>query len=237
MQTGIGLLHPVKLENVNIFMSYLELLTLQDFQFKNKLIEINKDESFKKMLDGNHIFDLMRIIKSTYPTEENIFNYWYDQYVELFKFLFKDDVFHLIENKEEFELYRDLILEFNGMEIEKPNPNPEIQRPKDAWNAIQKAKGGTPTFEDKVCSVALYLGSNISQITLYQLDAYYKRAIKLSVFNASLIGRMFSSEGEIDNWFIEKIQKKEELTISDEDIKGFSIKSIETVPFTKKNKE
>ena len=206
------------MRNAHKFFEYSELLTLQDFQFKEKLLTVYEEESFIKMLEGNHIFDLMKNIKTAYPIAENVFTIWYDRYVELFEFLFHEDVFHKIQNADEFEYYRDLILEQNGMDFKKPNPNPEIQRMDDMWNLIQRKKGGIPTFEDKVSSVLLFYGGDILNLTLYQLDALYSRAIKYSSWTANLIGRMFSSEGELENWFINKESKVAEMTITDEDL-------------------
>ena len=214
----------------------MDLLLLQDFQFKEKLTSVLDDKDFVKMLEANHIFELMRLIKTSYPTQETLFRIWYDRYVELFEFLFKEDVFHKIKTSDEFEFYRDLILISNGMEVEKPNPNPEIQRPKDAWNMIQRMKGGIPSFEDKVSSVALFYGGDISELTLYQLDSFFMRAIKYSMWIPTLIGKMFSSETEVDSWYINKETVKEELTISEEEVKGFTIQELTDTHFTN-NKE
>lgn len=208
----------------------------QDFQFKEQLTSVIDDESFVKMLDANHIFDLMHLVKASYPTQDTPFSLWYDRYAEIFEFLFREDVFYKIKTADEFEFYRDLILLHNGMEFEKPNPNPEIQRPKDAWNMIQRMKGGIPSFEDKVSSVALFYGGDISELTLYQLDSFFMKAIKYSMWIPTLIGKMFSSDTEVDNWYITKEHVKEELTISEEEVKGFTIQELTDTHFTN-NKE
>lgn len=221
----------------------MDLLTKQDFEFKRSLIEVLSeleaidDDSFIKMLEGNHIFELMYLMKASFPSKENVFTLWYDRYVEMFKFFFKEDVFHKIKSVDDFEFYRDLILESNGVDFEKPNPNPEIQRPKDAWNAIQKMKGEIPSFEDMVSTVSLFYGGDISEITLYQLKAFFEKAIGYSSWTATLVGKMFSPDMKIDNWFVTKKVEKKELTIDEDEVKGFQIHDLSDKNLQKENEE
>lgn len=225
------MLYPVKLKDAHIFLKYLNLLKKQDFEFKNELLEVFDDEGFKKMLEGNHIFDLMHLVRAAFPNEQSPFTVWYDLYVEIFEFLFKEDVFHKIETADEFEFYRDLILISNGLDFEKPNPNPEIQIVKDIWNKIQQAKGEIPSFEDKVSSVAIFYGGDIKELTLYQLDSFFVKAVKHSMWTAQLIGSMFSESKDMEKWFIEKETKKEEVTISKEEIEGASSGTLDDSSF------
>ena len=74
----------------------MDLLVTQDFEFKEKLLSIYDNTEFISMIKGNHIFNTMNNIKILYPTDENIFNIWHARYCELFDFMFKEDVFHMI---------------------------------------------------------------------------------------------------------------------------------------------
>ena len=223
IKTEIGYLHPTKLRDFERFNEYMDLLVTQDFEFKEKLLSIYDNTEFISMIKGNHIFNTMNNIKILYPTDENIFNIWHSRYCELFDFMFKEDVFHMIKSPEEFEFYRDLILEINGVSFEKPNPNPEIQKPKDLWNMIQKMKGGFPSFEDKVSSVMLFYSGDILDLTLYQLNSLFTKTISYSNWIPYSIGSMFSEGNKLDLWFIHKAEKPQEIYLDPKHLTGETV--------------
>lgn len=241
VQTDIGYIYPVKVKDYGEFLKYRTLLLKQDFQYKEELTESIKDESFEGVLSSAHFFELMRQIRAIYPSNDNFFSELYESYREMFKYHFREDVVERIKTPEEFEEYRDLIMEVNAIDFEKPNPNKEIQLAIDLHKKLQANKGDGTSFESVVTSVALMFSVDINELTLYQLYSYFERAIKFTTFETTRLYSIFSEEIKLEPWYTDiKKVKKEEVTLSEEDIQEVKIEGLRPLQFepdTNKSKE
>lgn len=236
IETEIGTLYPTKVKDYPKFLQYQTLLLKQDFEFKEEISQGLTEDISYMIKNSEHIFELMRHIRASFPVEENYFSFLYEEYRKMFEFHFKEDVVDKIKTGEDFEYYRDLIMEVNAVSYEKPNPNPEIQGAIDLHNELQKNKGNATSFESVVTSVALFFSVDINELTIYQLYAYFERAIKYTSFETTRLFRMFSDEVKIEDWYTDiKKKKKEEMTISEDEIDNVNIGEL--TPLILKPKE
>lgn len=179
--------------------------------------------SFLKMvgeLINNENFDL----ENSYIYTLGIVDLYY-KIVDMFKFCFKEDVFDKISNNEEFEEYRDLIMEINCIFYEKPNPNPEIEKFKRYERIMQEKKHGKVTFESMYTSVGLALGKDPDYMTLYKFHKYFERLMQFKNNEATTLFATVSDKIEIVPWY-QHIEKEEEEYITEQQLMKNSQKDL-----------
>ena len=90
IRTDIGILHPVHVKQYPIFVKYLQILNMQDFEFK-QIIDNFKDQipaDIYQLIQDVHFFEFLRMTKSL---KENggFFFELFNHYMNLFKFCLK----------------------------------------------------------------------------------------------------------------------------------------------------
>lgn len=205
------------------------MLTKQDFEFKNDVKSLTENNEFiSNTLEAGHIFDVVKMFRAGYATEFSILDIWYESFKEMFEFHFKEDVFYRIETAEEFEFYRDLILMINGIEFRKPLNNPEIDAVYAFYDDLQAKKGTGISFESRVTAVSMFY-DDVFELTLYQFWRMFERANRLIEYETLRLWRMFDSDIKLENWNSDINYKREEITISKEEIDSIEVTSIAEV--------
>lgn len=192
IQTPIGDAHFVKIKQLPDFSLYQNIITVN----KDKIVAMYKQQdTYEDAIDYfiNHMSLYQWIIKV--PEFKEL-------YSQLFKFIFKEDVFDKVDDSN-FDYLRQLIMDMNCIKEEKINPNPEIQ----AW--IDKSKkfkqnGEKITFEDIMTSVAVGTGYTypyINNMTIYQFNLTFQRIGAFKQYDTSTLFSTVSSEKiNIESW-------------------------------------
>ncbi len=229
VRTEIGILYPLQVIDYPKFVPFIQILNMEDFEFKDTMKISMKEslqsenEPYTEVIDA--IFDEIKDIHFFYllmEQKDNVdsgFNAIYNHYKKLFKMCFRDDVFDLIQNHEEFEYYRDLIREFNGVEYEKPNPNPEIRKFDNYKRLLAARKGDIITFKGMYTSVLVATGMSPNNLTLYQFHEVFDRIGHFKNFDVTMLYRLLDSEMEIQSWYGET-KKKEDAVITEEQLQN-----------------
>lgn len=218
VKTPIGNIHPVKVREFMEIAKYLQILNIEDFEFK-RMLSIENDE----MLKDVHFFEIMKELRGSDWHEGNVIYDIYMGYSGLFQLCFKEDVFGSIETAEEFEAYRDLIRGINGIKHEKPNPNPEIEKYNQMKKLLESKRGDSITFKAMYTSILVATGNNPNELTLYQFYEVFDRIGHFKNFDVSTMYRMVDNEIDVSNWFGE-IKRAEEKRITEERFKQASSK-------------
>lgn len=231
IKIDIGTLYPLQVVDYPKFVSFIQILNMEDFEFKD-IIKVNLKENIEeelkleiepetldlifKEIEDIHFFYLITEQKNNIDSG---FNAIYNHYKKMFKICFHEDVFDLIKTHEEFEYYRDLIRDFNGIEYDKPNPNPEIRKFDNYKKLLAARKGDMITFSSMYTSVLVATGINPNSLTLYQFHKVFDRIAHFKNFDITTIYRIFDNEVEVDNWCSET-KKEEDTVITEEQLKG-----------------
>lgn len=221
IDTKIGKLHFVKVKEYDEFLKYYNILSLE----KQDLLQVfktasNEDSNYNSLVEclkANTLFDFICLF-SQEELKETWLGEFYIQFKELFKFCFKEDVFNLIENNEEFEKYRELIKKINCVNIEKPNPNPEIERRNQLRKLLEKNKNDNITFEAMFTSIEVITGRDPNEMTLYQFYKTFERICQVKNYDTSTLFATVSAEAKIEAWYKDLDTKKEELYITEEQL-------------------
>lgn len=233
IKTRIGNLHFLTVSEYYDFVmnGYMEALVLNKQDLLKRLKQISSfDENINVIIDvlsRTNLFDFLNIVYEFDVNSEIEDNYvrglglvdLYNTFVKMFEFCFKEDVFHRIADNDEFEMYRDMILEINNFPIEKPNPNPEIERFNQLRRLVQKSKGESVTFEAMYTSVGLAFGKDPDDMTLYKFYKYFDRLSQFKNYDTTTLFATVSSDVKIEPWFKSFEEKKNEMqTISEEEL-------------------
>lgn len=236
IKTKIGKLYFITVGEYYDFIKkgYLNSLVLTKNDLLIKFKELEKyDENIKILTDilsEMSLFDFLKFIESFSTLDENEKQHsyiyilgLYDLYLNfkgMFEFCFKEDVFDKISNNEEFEEYRDLIVEINCIPYEKPNPNPEIEKFNQMRRLIQKHKGESIDFESMYTSVGLAFGKDPDDMTLYKFNKYFSRLAQFKNYDTTTLFATVSSEVKIEPWYkVIKEKKNEQQTITEEELR------------------
>ena len=242
IDTKIGKLHFMTVREYYDFIKegYLNSLVLTKDDLLNKFIMLEKlDENLKvltEILSEMNLFEFLKFIEGFSTIDENQKQQSYihvlglfDLYLnfrKMFEFCFKEDVFSKISNCEEFEEYRDLIIEINCIPYKKPNPNPEIEKYNQMKRLIQKHKGESINFESMYTSVGLVFGKDPDDMTLYKFNKYFSRLAQFKNYDTTTLFATVSSDVKIESWYKVIEENKEELqTISEEEFRRRTHKS------------
>lgn len=218
VRTPIGDIYPIKVKEFVEIAKYLQILNIEDFEFK-RMLGIEDNEELKDI----HFFEIIKGLKGTNWHEGNAIYDIYAGYRDLFQMCFKCDAFELIETSEEFEMYRDLIRSINGITYEKPNPNPEIEKYNQMKKLLESKKGDSITFKAMYTSILVSTGNNPNELTLYQFYEVFERIGHFKNFDVTTMYRMMDSDVDVNNWFGEA-KKAEEKRITEERFKQASSK-------------
>lgn len=222
IDTKIGKLHFLTVGEYYDFVlnGHLGYLTFQKDDLLKKLKEIEKmDDGVKPIvetLEELTLFEFIRLMGSFGDTlDENSYikllhlDNLYLEFRKLFEFCFKEDVFDKIESNEEFEQYRELILEVNCIPYEKPNPNPEIEKYNAMRRLMQKHKGDSMDFESMYTSVWVGIGQCPDKLTMYKFNKLFERIAQFKNYDTTTLFATVSGDTKIDAWY-KVVEKKEE---------------------------
>jgi hypothetical protein len=220
IETDIGLAHFIKLKEYPEFIKYSPYLNLEKFEIINLIKELDVD--IAKQLNDVPFVNIIKELKSVMEV--------YEMYKKLFMLVFKDDVFDNIENDEQLEFYKILIRQMNCVVYEKKNPNPEIERFNQLKKMYNKSKSdGEISLESMITSVWLSLGSDVFDLTVYQIYALFNRVSQFKNYDTTTLYNSVSGEVKIDGWYkhIEMIENKDE-GISIDDFSNYANKIIKS---------
>lgn len=205
IKTDIGILYPIYVKEYPVFVRYLQILNMQNFEFK-QIVDTFKDQlptDIHQLIQDVHFFEFLRMIKHL---KENggFFFELFNHYIDLFKLCFKEDVFERIKTFKEFEKYRDLIRDFNGMKHNKPNPNPVIERQNQLRKLLLESKGDTITFNAMYTSILVATGNNPNDLTLYQFNKIFDRISQFKNHDTTTLYRILDDKITIEAWYGEQ---------------------------------
>lgn len=202
ISTQLGNFRFVKVKEFDKLMPYISYLNLQKFEIIDAIRKISP-EIAKEVKDMSFI----DLIKETVDVFEV-----HSVYKKLFVFLTGEDLFDNIETDEEFEKYRDLIMEMNAIQKEEKNINPEIQK----WNNYSKMyskmkSNGDTSFESIYTSVEAFTGRDVNEMTIYKMYAIFNRISQFKEHDMTVLFRSVSDEVKITPWYKHiDVNKKDE---------------------------
>lgn len=224
IDTRIGKLYPVKIKDYYEFLKhqYTLLFEIDDLVKIFKMI-CQQDSSynfFVNYLKSSNLFDFLCLFKQDEPREIKWMYEFYIKFKELFQFCFKEDVFDLIQSNEEFEEYRELIKNVNYIKVEKPNPNPEIERRNKLKRLLEQNRNDNITFEAMFTSIEAITGRDPNEMTIYRFHKLFERICQIKNYDTSTLFATISSEAKIEPWYKDiAISAKNENYITEEQLR------------------
>ena len=216
INTDLGIMHFIQVKNYPKLMNFVSILYLD----KNDLLKyINP-----KYIDYFQELSLIQLI-FTFKEIDGL-NSIYEHFKDLFILVFQEDVFDKITTDEELNSYRNLIIEMNCINYEKPNPNPEIEYYNKLEKIMRERKGEVVTLKAMITSVGLYM--NPFELTIYQLYAYFNRIGVDKSHTTTTLFRTVNDKIDIIPWY-KDIDHKPDINLSDED-KGFIDSHLTMIP-------
>ena len=197
----IGRLYFTKVKDKDRLYDYASQLILDKRTLLEYLKSIGEEHSevLYESLNQIPFFDFLIKIRDLEITFYDLYDL-YLSFKSLFLFCFKEDVFDKIQTSKEFEYYRDLIIEVNCINIDKPNLNPEIER----FNKIKKMmnKGESVSFETMYTSVWVCTQTKPNEMTLYQFNKLFFRISQMKAFDMTTLYKTVDSKGsiKIESW-------------------------------------
>lgn len=185
---------------------------------KNLADESEAFEPFLEIAEDVTVYEFIVM----FSTEEFKGSFIYDLYTgqkELFEFMFGEDVFDSLENEEQFEYCRQLMVEMNDISFELPNPNPELARLDKMKQKLMELKGENITFEAMYSSVLLSSSVHPNDLTLYQFNKAFDRVVHFKNYDTSTLFKTVDQSGKMDisPWY-GTTKDKEPSTISQEQL-------------------
>lgn len=219
IDTEIGKLHPTLIEDYPSLVLHSSILTL-DKEEINVYLEsligsgeaINDD--FIKGLQGLSLLEFLKV----YNEPDSDFYNLYSQYKQLFELCFKKDTFDLVESDKDLEYYIDLIKDINNIKLEKPNPNPEIERRNKLKKMLQEQKGETVSFESMFTSIEAITGRDPSKMTVYRFYKVFDRIGQIKDYDTSTMHAMVSDKAKIEPWYKNIVIQDKENYITEEQL-------------------
>lgn len=217
IKTRIGYIYPLLIEDYREFIKFNGILQLDKNVLIHQFTDItNQSPEFQILLDIIKELDMFDFIKMCGVEEyKNTFLYdLYSQFKELFKLCFRDDVFDLVENSEEFDEYITIIRDINGVKYEPTSPNPEIERRKLLKRKLEAMKNEGVTFEDMFTSVCVGLyktPSEVNKMSIYSFYKIFERIGQFKNYDTNTLFATVSSEVKIEPWY-KSTEIKEELS-------------------------
>lgn len=216
VRTPIGNIHPIKVKEYVKLIRYIQILNLEDFEFKDILktsisqdIDVDMRKSIEHLIKDVHFFYIIIEWGSSNKSNDNVFYHLYVAYKELFKLCFKEDVFDQIQTSEEFEEYRELIRNINSIKYKKPNPNPEIEKYNKLKQLLQAKKNDYITFKSMYTSILVQTGMNPNELTLYQFNEIFDRIGHFKNFDVTTLYRLLYENVDVNNWYEEDKEEKQ----------------------------
>lgn len=222
----IGTLYPTLVKDLPELFQYYNILTInkvsiskQIMEYKRVVIDYYKEIGLEEEIDDfnnlirelilvietSDIFDLLigsKISKDKNGDDDTDILYsLYQQARELFELVFKEDVFHKINNEDEFQDYLEIIRKVNAIEFEKPNPNPAIERRNELKRLLKSKKGDNITYEAIITSVQVATGLDVFNLTIYQLNKIFSRIVSFKNHDLTKLYSMMDGEVKVENWF------------------------------------
>lgn len=215
IETSIGTMYPIKVKDYVKFAKYTQILNIEDFELKKML---NPESEMYKPLNSVHFFYIIKAFQDESIPKDNMFYEMCLHYQNLFKLCFQDDVFNKIKTSEEFEYYRELIRDFNGIKYDKPNPNPEIERYNKLKKLLEAKKGDSITFEAMYTSVLVTIGNNPNDLTLYQFYEVFNRIGHFKNYDTTTLYKTVDASGSLDvqPWYGETKEETERTYTEDQ---------------------
>lgn len=212
IETKLGKLRYIKVKEYPEFIKYIHLLSLQKFEIL-KLV----NPEFKDIFEPMTMLELIKYFK-----QEDFA--LYQLYKKLFQFCFKEDVFDLIENDEEFEYYRDLMRKVNHVPYDPPNPNPEIEK-FNKWKRILNQKNNDNiTLESMYSSVWVATGYKPDELTIYELNMLFNRVAMFKNYDTSILFKSVSpTDITIESWYKQLEEEQKKMTLDEFSKKGMSV--------------
>lgn len=206
IETKIGDLHFLKVNEFLNIALYSNLLILKKEDIlpfiSSKYIDYIKDWSF---------IDIIKYFNAK-PND------LYSSYKKLFEICFKEDVFDKVESDDELEYYLNLIKKINCLNLERKNPNSEIEKFNMFKKFLQKKKGEEITFESIYTSVWVETGNKPDDLYLYELYALFYRTNQFKSYDSTTHFATVSKDIKIESWakHIDILDLKEKNTMLDE---------------------
>lgn len=203
IDTKIGKIRFLKVPEYPTLVEYVPYLQLQRFEIM-RLIREKLGNDYLNMCRKDNLFTLIIRLR-------NKFNF-YNKFRELFQLCFDDDVIDKINTNEEFEYYKDLIMEMNVIKKEDKNPNPEIQMYIDYKKKLNEARGGNVDFESIYTSIEIFTGLNPLDMTIYKFFMSFYRIGQFKKYDAGILYSTIDTSFNVEEWFnIIELNKEEEV--------------------------
>lgn len=221
IETDIGILYPVKVAEAPEFYNKAWVLMFDKYDLDKWLDEIAK--SAQQIAPMVEVFKSMTLIEAlmtfgSVELEGTIFSEMHNHFKEVFELCFKEDVFHKIQNEDEYTEYIKLICDVNNMKYEKPNPNPNIRKRDEITKALRAMKGDSVSFESMLTSVELATGKEVADMTLYKFHKLFERVSQFKRYEATVLYGMFGDTPS-EPWFKDlKEEKKKESFLTNTDL-------------------
>lgn len=197
VETRLGYCHFLKVKDYPRYNRDLQLVSWTKLHFINQFKQSGENEDVVERFEQLSLLGIVFSIPEVVEAYENVFRYFFN--------IDNDEMFYGLENEEEFEYIRGLILKLACIKEEKINPNPEIQKAIERSKRVKSQNSEKMTFSDMVSSVSVIKGVSYDEIldmTLYQLYMdYYRIAQDKSYQTTTLFATVPTDKPQdIESW-------------------------------------
>lgn len=242
IQTKWGIAKPIMVSEIPELMQHYHGLTLSKPAIIKALVEYRMEYSQALRGEGappeyikeqrailGEIIDVIKeqsLLETIHQAKESMevnqqytmITHYYEALVNLFNLVFGKNIIDQLTTDNDLEEVLELIRDMNGIAHEPVNPNPEIERRNEIRRLLAKKKGDSVSYEAMITSVFVATGHDPFDLTFYQLQKVFDRIAKFKAHELTGIYRMMSDEVEVQSWFGDTQEQKEESYITDADL-------------------
>ncbi len=193
IDTEAGKLNFLKVRDYPDSFLDLQMVSSSKLKLIKEYEKANKDGSLDEFIVAANKCSLFELAMSIPDLKEHYFN--------LFMRVFEDDSWIELINEDNFDEYRQLVLDMACVKEEKVNPNPEIQRAIERSRRLKSAGQDKMTFSDIFSSVIVGSGADPKKVlnwTIYQLYMVYYRINKFKSFDLTSLFATVPTEKPVD---------------------------------------
>ncbi|GAA0346964.1 hypothetical protein GCM10008931_42800 [Oceanobacillus oncorhynchi subsp. oncorhynchi] len=194
IDTELGQVDFIKVKDYPDYFFDLQNVSMSKLKVIQEYENANKDGSLDDLIKAIKECSLFELYRTVPDLRES--------YFKVFTKVFEDES-NWIEgiNEDNFEDYRQLILDMACIKEEKINPNPEIQRAIERSRRLKSAGQDKMTFSDIFSSVIVGSGADPEKVlnwTVYQLYSIYHRISKFKSFDLTSLFATVPTEKPVD---------------------------------------
>ncbi len=199
LETKYGVLRPIKVIDYPKVALHLKYLEMPEWEVKEHILGRISDERLKSFISIK--FNNTTLLNCIQENVANMRFYYQDLFSHFIEDYDKENFVHKFTDVSEFESFRRLVLRYNGIIVEEPNPNPQIRQFQMFKKKMNESRGSVIDFETVFTSLVVGCGMSVTEVNELTLYAFYSIFSRLQLFQQhddTVLFKTVDAKGDIE---------------------------------------